>query len=153
MKTSIKITVGIVAIIALSAISTFAVKAVSSCYPTSGNCLTRAQGIHLVTNNSGAYWYPGVRSYTTSPAMNMDDIGYGYWNIKHGCNGNWTWGYTTPYGSVSHYTNNFFNQEQSGKPTCTSNLVRSGYSGGTHDHYKSPYSHMYLFSSAAGLIP
>jgi hypothetical protein len=154
MKTYFKVLLGVSVTLVLAVISTFAVKAVSSCYPTSGGpCLTQAQGIHGVANAGGSYWYASVRSYTTNPVLTLDDIGYGYWNIKRGCNGSWTWGWTSPTGSVLHYTSNFYKQEAILKPSCSSSGARTGYSAGTHDHYKYPYTHLYMFSISTGGIP
>ncbi|MBW7920189.1 MAG: hypothetical protein H3C52_12940 [Anaerolineales bacterium] len=153
MKLSHKILFGMVAILILSSISLFKARAASTCYPSSAVCLTLAQGIHDVGNLGGKYWYPSVRSWTTNPALNLDDIGYGYWNIKHGCNGVWTWGWTSSIGEVEHYTSNFYRSKTILKPACSNPNARTGYSGGTHDYYKYPYSHMYFFTQYSRAIP
>lgn len=153
MRVTNKFVFGTIVVLLLSMISSFTVQAVSSCYPTTGICRTQAQGVHNVSNAGGSYWYPSVRTYTTNPPYSLDDIGYGYWNIKHGCNGVWTWGWTSPSGSVSHYTSNFYRQQATPKPTCSSAAARTGYSAGTHDWYKYPSPHLYIFSKATGGIP
>lgn len=153
MKITHKLLLGITVVLILSIFGMIAAIAASQCYPSSSTCLTQAQGIHDVTNGSGSYWYPSVRSWTTNPVLNLDDIGYGYWNIKHGCNGVWTWGWTSSVGEVAHYTSNFYRSKTIAKPSCSNPNARTGYSGGAHDFYKYPHSHLYYFTSYSRAIP
>lgn len=152
MSTKAKILIGLVVILAFSTTSIYMAKAADFCYPYTSNCLTYARGLHNVVNSTGSYWSPTITSKTVDPATNMDDIGYGWWNAQHSCNGTVLWG-TTMYGGVLHYTSLYYAAMTKLKPPCTPAGGRVGYSGGSHDFYKWPYSHMYFNTSVYGGIP
>ena len=152
MNTKTKILLGLAVILALGVTSIYVVKADTYCYPSSSNCLLYAQGYHTVINNAGSYWSPTIYSKTVTPPINIDDIGYGWWNAKHSCNGTWLWG-TTVYGGVPHNTSLYYASMTIPKPACVPAGARVGYSGGSHDFYDWPYSHLYFNTSATGGIP
>lgn len=152
MNTKTKILLGLAVILALGVTSIYVVKADTYCYPSSSNCVLYAQGYHTVINNAGSYWSPTIYSKTVTPPINIDDIGYGWWNAKHSCNGTWLWG-TTVYGGVLHNTSLYYASMTIPKPACVPAGARVGYSGGSHDFYDWPYSHLYFNTSATGGIP
>lgn len=153
MNIKTKIILGLGVILVLSAIGMYIAEAASFCYPNNTTCTTYAQGYHGVSNSSGSYWSANVTSKTISPPLNMDDIGYGYWNVKAHCNGQWMYGWTSPSGSVLHNTSLFYASKTVLKPFCTPAGGRAGFSNGSHDFYKWPNNHMYFNTSASASIP
>lgn len=147
-----KLALGITTILMLGLLITVVAKAGSECYPSSGNCLTRANYNHTVTNTSGSYWYAGVNSYTSNPTTAMDDIGYSYWTIREWCYTTLS-DYDTYGGAVHHYVSSYGASRIRAKLFCFNPVLRLGESLGRHDFYDWPYSHINPYSYRSGDVP